>query len=237
MWKLKIEFETLSEVGDFINKIHPIEKTEYHIDAPNNQIVITCENEYCKELILQTLAEYIVNNYKTQYFQRYLKLDFLPSVQTQMLIKVLVMFDIESDIYYVLNGIEKLKYINVQSYDAFILRKIKHKWEEFALITNLNGAYLLNYDVFIEFLKFLISSIQPKNKAITLKSDVKKFLLFDAEDNLINSGVDLNDEMGLIANLVLLAPQNINIYCSDQVSEKTFKTLYYLFDKKINLRV
>ena len=43
--------------------------------------------------------------------------------------------------------------------------------------------------------------------------------------------------MGLITNLVLLAPQNINIYCVDKMSEQTFKTLYYLFDKKINLLV
>ena len=97
-----------------------------------------------------------------------------------------------------------------------------------------NGFY---YDVFIEFLKFLISSIQPKTNVINLKSDLTKYLIFDDKNNIIDCMVDLQDEMGLITNLVLLAPQNINIHCADKMSEQTFKTLYYLFDKKINLLV
>jgi len=118
-----------------------------------------------------------------------------------------------------------------------VLSKIKHRWQEFVVVTNLNGNYLLNYEVFVEFLKFLISAIQPKTNVVNLKSDLKKFLFFDDKNNLITCRVDLKDEMGLITNLVLLAPQNINIHCMNNLSDKTFKTLSYLFDKKINLRV
>ena len=105
------------------------------------------------------------------------------------------------------------------------------------LSENLNGDYLINKEIFIEFLKFLIKSIQPQTKVVNIKTDLTKFLFFDEQDHLMQGQIDLKDEMGLITNLVLLAPRNINIHCSDKVSDKTFKTLYYLFDKKINLRV
>jgi len=142
MWKLKIEFETLCDAGDFINKIRTINKTEYHIETPNNQILITGENEYCRELTLQVLAETIVNNYKSKYFKKHLKLDFLPTTHINILTKLLIMFDIESDIYFVLNTIENLNFININSYSSFVLRRIKHKWEELVVITNLNSSFL-----------------------------------------------------------------------------------------------
>ena len=237
MWNLEVQFEKLDEVGDFINKTRNIKKIEYHIEKENNQIILKGENEYSRELVLEVLSEAIVDIYKNSFFHKNIRLTFLPNEHKEALIKALVLFDIESDIYYVLSSIERYNKIIVPSFNEFKLGKLKNKWNEFVFITNLNGNYLLNYEVFVEFLKFLISSIQPKTNVINLKSDVSKFLLFDDKNNLITCRVDLKDEMGLITNLVLLAPRNINIHCVGQVSDKTFKTLYYLFDKKINLLV
>ena len=237
MWNLKIEFDRLDQASDFINKARHIKKVEFHIEKTHNQIVLNGNSEYSRELILEALSNAIVVNYKTKYFDNSLNVSFLPQQHRDALIKALVLFDVESDIFYVLNAIENYQTINIESFDKFILSKIKHKWQEFAFITNMNGNYLLNYDVFIEFLKFLISSIQPKTNVINLKSDLTKYLIFDDKNNIIDCMVDLQDEMGLITNLVLLAPQNINIHCADKMSEQTFKTLYYLFDKKINLLV
>lgn len=237
MWNIKIEFDNLDQAVEFINKLRNIKKIEYHIEKQNNLIEVSGENEFCKELILEILSDSIIKNYKTDYFNKNIKLPYLPAEQRDTLIKALVLFDIESDIYYVLNKIEKYNILNLNSFNFFVLSKIKQKWQEFVIITNLNGNYLLNYEVFVEFLKFLISSIQPKTNVVNLKSDLTKFLFFDDKNNLITCRVDLKDEMGLITNLVLLAPQNINIHCMDNLSDKTFKTLYYLFDKKINLRV
>ena len=133
--------------------------------------------------------------------------------------------------------IERLSTIIVPSFNTFKLGKLRLKWQEFVYVTNLNGDYLINKEIFIEFLKFLIKSIQPQTKVVNIKTDLTKFLFFDEQDHLMQGQIDLKDEMGLITNLVLLAPRNINIHCSDKVSDKTFKTLYYLFDKKINLLV
>ena len=237
MWNVKIEFEKLDQAGEFINKLRNIKKIEYHIEKQNNQISVNGDNEFSRELILEILSETIINIYKTEFFNKNISLSYLPQQHKDALIKALVMFDVESDIYYVLTSIENFNTIILASFDEFLLSKIKRKWQEFVFITNLNGNYLLNYEVFVEFLKFLINSIQPKTRVVNLKSDLTKFLLFDEKNNLVTSRVDIEDEMGLITNLVLLAPKNINIHCIDKVSDKTFKTLYYLFDKKIHLLV
>lgn len=237
MWNLKVQFEKLDEVGDFVNKVRNVKKIEYHIEKQDHQIFLQGDSEYAKELVLEILAESIVNIYKNEYFAKNIKLSFLPNDHKETLVKALVLLDIESDIYYVLSTIEEYHTIIIPSFHEFKLSKLRSKWNEFVFITNLNGNYLLNYEVFIEFLKFLINSIQPKTNVINLKSDLSKFLFFDDKNNLITCRVDLKDEMGLITNLVLLAPRNINIHCSGQVSDKTVKTLYYLFDKKINLLV
>jgi len=237
MWNIKIEFDKLEQAGEFINKLRNIKKIEYHIEKQNNQISVNGDNEFSRELVVEILSEIIVTIYKTDYFNRNIKLSFLPQEHKEALIKALVLFDIESDIYYVLTSIERFSNIILSSFNKFLLSKIKHKWHEFVIVANLNGNYLLNYEVFIEFLKFLINSIQPKTSVVNLKSDLSKFLFFDEKNNLMTSRVDLKDEMGLITNLVILAPKNINIHCINQVSNKTFKTLYYLFDKKINLLI
>ena len=238
MWNLTVRFSKLVQASEFVNKLNKLKKVEYHIINNNGcEIFISDSNPFSKEYVLELIAEQIVNMSKTAYFDKNIGLDFLCHEHREALIKALVLFDIESDIYYVLTCIENLKTIVVDSVDTFLLPKIKNKWCEFVTIANLNSNYLLNYEVFVEFLKFLINSIQPKTAVVNVKCDVHKFLFFDDKNSLMDSKVDLCDEMGLITNLVLLAPQNINIHCINQVSNKTFKTLYYLFDKKINLLV
>lgn len=238
MWNLYVEMETLRDAGELINGISKIKGVEYHLENKIScEIALSGDNEYSKELALETIAEYIVKKYKSDYLFSAISLNYLPPEQKNALIKALVLFDIESDIYFTLLAIEKLSRIVMKSVDIFMLGKIKNKWAEFSTVANLNGGYLLNYDVFVEFMKFLIGSIQPKTQVVNLKCDVNNYMLFDNNNSLLTSCVDLSDDIGLITNLVILAPQNINIHCIDQVSSKTFKTLYYLFDKRINLFV
>lgn len=238
MWNLTVKFSKVSQAGEFVNRLINIKKIEYHIlSNATSDIVITGENSFAKEFVLELISETIINIFKTEYFEKSINLGFLRPEQKDALVKALVLFDIDSDIYYTLLSIEKLDTIVVDAVNTFLLSKLKLKWAEFVTITNLNSDYLLNYDVFVEFLKFLINSIQPKTKVINLKCDVRNFLFLDEKNSVITSKVNIDDEMGLITNLVLLAPQNINIHCIDRVSNRTFKTLYYLFDKKINLLV
>lgn len=236
MWNLTVKFSSLNHASEFINKLQSLDKTEYHIDK-NYDIVVSGESMFVKEYVLEMISETIITIYKTDFFEKTMNVPFLNVENREALIKALVLFDIESDIYYILTCIENMSTIILKSIDTFLLPKIKNKWNEFVTITNLNGNYLLNYEVFVEFLKFLINSIQPKTNVINLKCDVNKYLFFDDNDRLLTSKINLDDEMGLITNLVMLAPKNINIHCIGQVSNKTFKTLYYLFDKKINLIV
>ena len=238
MWNLIVKFSKINNASDFVNKLNKIDKIEFHINNKTGyDISISGTNEFSKELALELVSECIINIYKTDFFNKTIMLNGLNKECKDALIKALVLFDIESDIYYTLCCIENMNTIIVESVNTFLLGKIKNKWNEFSTITNLNSNHLLNYEVFVEFLKFLINSIQPRLSVINIKCDVNKYLFYDNNNVVVAKDIDLSDEIGLITNLVFLAPKNINIYCINQVSNKTFKTLYYLFDKKINLIV
>lgn len=238
MWNLTVKFSKIGQAGEFVNKLNKINKIEYHIlSSKTTDISISGENEFAKELVLETIADTIITIFKSEYFEKNINLRFLSPEQKDALVKALLLFDMDSDIYYTLLCIEKLDTVVVDAVNNFMLPKLKNKWAEFVTITNLNSNFLLNYDVYVEFLKFLINSIQPKIKVVNLKCDVSSFLFLDDKNTVVSSKINIDDEMGLITNLVMLAPQNINIHCIDRVSNKTFKTLYYLFDKKINLLV
>ena len=144
MWNLKVQFEKLNEAVDFLNGIRKIKKIEYHIEKNENFIYIKGDNEYSRELLLEVLSEFIVSTYKTKYFFENIKLTFLPKEHREALIKALVLFDIDSDIYYVLSLLERVSTLFVPSFHVFRLNKLKNKWNEFVFIANLNGNYLLN---------------------------------------------------------------------------------------------
>lgn len=236
MWNLKVQFEELDNAVDFLNKVRKIDDVEYRIEKENKLIYVSGSRSYNKVIVEELLSEAIVRIYKTKYFFNNINLLGIPKECRDSLIKALILLDIDSDIYYVQSLINEDATIIIPSFNAFKLKKLQNKWHEFIFVINLNSNYILNYEGYIEFLKLLISCIDPKTNIVNLKSDLSKFLIIDDND-LINYQVDLNDEVGLITHLALLAPQNINIYCVEQMDNKIFKTLYYLFDKKINLIV
>ena len=237
MWDLKVKFSKLEETSEFINKVRNIKKIEYTINPLINEIILKGDNEFNRELVIEALSEIIVNIYKERFFIENIKLSFLPQNCKEMLIKALVLFDIETDIYYVLTMIEKMSSIVISSLYEFRLNGLKNRWHEFSTVTNINSSYLVNEDIYIEFLKFLTLNINPQTKAITLKSDLSKYLIYDVNDRLITASINMGNDMELITKLVLLAPQHINIYCGCDVNKKTFNTLYYLFNNKINLQL
>ena len=147
MWNLKVQFERLEESVDFINKITRLNNVEYHIEKEDNVIYLISDNEYNKDIVLDILAEIIVKTYKSKYFFKNIKLGFLPNEHREALINALILFDIDSDIYYVLLDLKESTTIIVESFNRFRLRKLTNKWKEFVFIANLNGSTLINIDI------------------------------------------------------------------------------------------
>ena len=100
MWNLTVKFSKVSQAGEFVNRLINIKKIEYHIlSNSTSDIVITGENSFAKEFVLELISETIINIFKTEYFEKSINLSFLRPEQKDALVKALVLFDIDSVIY------------------------------------------------------------------------------------------------------------------------------------------
>ena len=95
----------------------------------------------------------------------------------------------------------------------------------------------LESETFLELLKFLIDTIIPRHRSIDVFYNGKNFELLDENNNIICFNNTNNPEANLISGLISLAPKTINLHCAGMLSDNTFKIIYYIFNKKVNLLV
>lgn len=225
--------ELLSKISNFEN----VKVEEKEIGGQYIIKITTLNFHKIKESILTNIAYFLVKLYKQKYFQTALKHLPLPATHISALSRALTLFDIESDIFYTLNILPTEGKLITDSFFGFKMTKLKDKWNEFVNVTNLNSPYLANKEIYIEFLKFLYSVIEPQCEEVNVFYNINSIELMDDKNHKLSENIDVNDEISLITNLIILAPNTINLHCIDCISSKTFKTLYYIFNKKINLLV
>ena len=207
----------------------------------NNKYIslkISAENFHkIRERVVACLAYHIVKAYKQQYFYKHMVNLSLPQSHVKALCKALTLFDMDSDVFHVLNLLPRTGSVVVSSFYLFRLAKLREKWSEFVSVTNINSPYLANKEIYIEFLKFLYSVVEPQCEHVNVFYNANSIVLKDDNNQELSERIDIDDEISLITNLIVLAPNTINLHCIDCFSNKTFKTLYYIFNKKINLMV
>ena len=240
MW----EFNVTYEEGDvkYLSYVKDNLENCLVLSIFNNTLSVACSNENkvkVKKQLKSLLSEIIVLIYKEKFFITNLNLTMISKEYSEALIKCLVMFDYEDDIYYVFSKLELEYNLILSSFYNFKLKALKQKWSEIKNIASNSGV---NYEseTLIELIRFLIDSITPKRQAINIYYNGETFVLKD-ENNLIiklnNALNKSNMEINLITTLISLAPKIINFHCLGCVSENTFKILSYLCIIKINLLV
>lgn len=207
-----------------------------------NSLSVACEFKDKPQILLnlkKVIAESIVLIYKQKFFESKIDLSYLNEQLKTALIKCLVLFDFEEDFYYVLDKLNLNFGLVLDSFYLFQLKKLEKKWQEIVNICSNNTSFMES-ETFLELLKFLISSITPKRKSIDVYFNGENFVLCDENNNIIvfNDAYNLNNlELNLISGLITLAPKTINLHCAGVLSDNTFKIIYHIFNKKVNLLV
>ncbi len=240
MWnyKLKIKPKFSNECKDLIKRLNNIPdlKIIQQINKSEIEINITAKNIHkIKESVMTNIAFFIVNTYKNQFFYNVLKNQKMPQIHILCLCKALTIFDIENDIFLTLNELPSSGTLVVESFYVFKMAKIRAKWQEFANLSSLDSPMLSNSEIYVEFLKFLYNCIVPQIDEVHVYVKAKEFMLMDKNKKELMPKCDVLDELTLVTNLIFLAPKQVNLHCINSISNKTFKTLYYIFNKKINL--
>ncbi len=186
----------------------------------------------------QFISEVVLFVYKEEYLQQHIDFSKLKDDYQLALLKALVLFDSESDKQFIKQRISLEHDIYLDSFYHFKLQPLQKRWSEFVSLTNENGN-LLESEAFLDLLKFLIATIKPKTNLVHVYYNGGVFEYKDKNQKPIKSNFIQrnNDEANLITTLITLAPNNITLHCIDAITNNTFKVLYYIFDKKINLLV
>ena len=185
------------------------------------------------------LPEVIIYIYKEKFLNDNINFGTISLDYRTALLKALVLFDSDSDKKYIKQKLDFSSDLYLDSVYNFKLTALKKRWAEVVELTNENKDGLLTSDTFLDLLKFLIATIKPKTQTVNVYYNGKDFEYKDKNQKIINRGYinPGSDEINLITTLITLAPCQVNLHCINSISNTTFKVLYYIFDKKVDLLV
>lgn len=218
-----------------INCIVALSKTK-------QESILSVASNNKKELInalIKEITKYIAFKFKESFFYNNLKLTQLNLEYKKALIKALVLFDIESDERFIKKNIILTKTIDINSLFYFKLNLLKLNWQEMVNVANNNACAFFSNENFLELIKFLIESMPKKEKQVNVIFNNNKFEITNSNNKILKNQFEneKNIELALVSNLIYIAPEKINLYCINNLSNSTFKILYHIFNKNINLLV
>jgi len=185
------------------------------------------------------ICDAILYIYKENFIKQNINFGSLNEIYQTALLKALVLFDSESDRQIIKSKLNLDKDIYLNSFFNFRLQVLKSRWKDVVRLANENTSNFLESEIFLDLLKFLVTTLKPRTELINVYFNGRTFEYLDAKQKKIKNAqiTSGSDELSLITTLITLAPNAINLHCIDMLSNNTFKVLYYIFDKKVNLLV
>ncbi len=181
----------------------------------------------------------------TEVFCQLMKYDFLkenidlPSElpdYAETFLKVCTYFDRETERHMVLKLLKLSgKKLNLKSLLYFRMQGLISKWSELCELANQNSITILKKDNFIEFLRFLLGSIDSKCQSVILELKDKCLIYHDQESDFdIITSIDVNDGYDILSKLIDLNPYLIKVHKSESGGE-IVSLLRSVFDDRVEV--
>lgn len=183
----------------------------------------------CKKAIFKTILKIC----KVEYLSKNLQILSADKNINSYLLGNLISIEIEDEIRYAMQISKLTKYVNIRSFVMFKLNNLIDVWQREVEYLN-NILKVDKNNSYINFLKFL--ALNSKNKFDILFVDKigQTMCLFDKKHRKMKS-LNLDDDVGLIANLVLFSPKKIIINCINCLSSKVANLISYIFEDRVSV--
>lgn len=242
MWEITINisnanYNYLENIKSTLNKLKCKPIMAINIGKSNIASLSIAVEDNNKEIVqnklFSILPEIIVYSEKERFLINNYNFNSLIEPFKTAILKVLVLFDIESDIEYVKATLSIDKNINIPSFFQFKLKELKDRW---MLLVEIAERYKLDNatsDMLLDFIKLFFDSIKPNLNYVLIKKNNNKFLFYTKSNKSIkNIFFDVKDEEELLAGLIVLAPKNIELH-NLELSDQTLKLLKLVFNGKV----
>lgn len=211
------------------------------IENTGNNIILSYEippkaPKLTNKMIKLWLADAIVIYNKEKYIKAHFKTPILDNLAMDLMARALSVFDKASDVEYVYDKLKDLKVINVWSLYVFRLASIRFKWQEICDLFSRNLPNLLETDVFIEFMRYLLVVTESSLFEAYLFIEDGLLYIKDKKDNDLTDPVNILGPRGCIKalmELISLAPKNIIICSKINTSPELEECINNLFATKV----
>ncbi|MCM1289201.1 MAG: hypothetical protein NC183_01900 [Corallococcus sp.] len=188
-----------------------------------------------KRLLTDSVSETVALGYKNMFVRDFLNVDGGNFFQN-VLINTMCVFDKSYDQQLVSKILDADKPIFIDGYCNFRLDALKRKWEEIAKLVCDNDYILHDEELIMEFLQYLLDSVNHQTTNMTLSLEGDTFIMYDAKGKVLQPvrslAKDVTAEEEAAVNVLLLKPKRISVYYGKR-PEPCFLKLLELFDCKL----
>lgn len=198
----------------------------------NDRLFVAVKKEYekqAKDIFKLHITKIVTENYKLKYFSCHIQdLNNLGNLKT-IFLKVLTMFDVEQDM---LEVEKNLRFENVLVLDAFYrfrLSCLQKKWQQICDMTNENTFFFSTNSLVFELLRFLLSSVKPKQDYLTLSVSHEHLQILNAKNEVIFSQSTQSVDSTIILKILDNYPKRIYVKNSEKLDGDFSNLMYSIF--------
>jgi len=180
------------------------------------------------------IYETIIKVVKSEVYHNSLKIFTDDKSLNSFILSSLIIINLEDEVNYSEAYTTLSKVINIRSFVFFKLHNIIDMWIKEIEFYNYSFGDIHKEEFYLEFLRFIAQNLTGKFDIMFLEDSIDTMLILDKKRNKIKT-ISKQDEIGVIVNLIMLAPKKIIINCIDKLSHKVASLITYIFQDKVSV--
>lgn len=208
-----------------------------------NLIVITFEKDLICSIALikdkkfykaiNKIYETILKIVKIEYLSNNLNVFCSDKSLNSYFVSSLISYDIANEIKYAMRNTKLSKFVCIRSFVNFKLNNFLEIWQR--EVDYYNFHFVSNgEDNYLHLLKFLALNIRTKFEIMYLEEINSRMYLLDKKKNKMKN-LNIDDDIGIIASLIMFAPKKIIINSPNSLSLKVTNLISYIFEDRVSV--
>lgn len=219
--------------------IAQIDGTHVTLQRKNRSYLsIACRETFRHQLqhILQDeVATTLSLGYKNIFVRRLLDLDNANFYQN-VLIDTMCAFDHKYDVHQLAGIVDATSNIYIDGYYNFRMTNFKRRWQNVVNMVLENDYLLHDNELILEFLQYLLQSVDVKTQQLSVCFDTYGYTLYDATGKVVQSisafSLESTAEQSALVNAICQNVQQLKVYHSSDLSQDFCDIAKALFNVK-----
>ena len=201
-------------------------------------VVFACANgkkDYYKEMIKLCIVDYIINVYKYEYLIKHIKNFLSDEVEFKSFIKLLSLYDKQTDEIALRRSINITKCFYIDSYINFRMMPLIKHWEEICSLATDNFDFFVSSESFLEIMRFLVATMEENCQKIKILSKNGKYVIYNTNEMSDAEKIDeCSTPFSLISAVLKIGPKKIDVYASD-LNDDAIKFLQNVYIERLSI--